>query len=96
MKNKKVILNFIKINIFILTLFLSGCASFQLNTFPENVEIYEEEKMIGETPYKFDQFSGERKFTLKKPGYVEKELTISSLGEKSSNIKLEKVKENYP
>ena len=44
MKNKKVILNFIKINIFILTLFLSGCASFQLNTFPENVEIYEEEK----------------------------------------------------
>ena len=45
MKNKKVILNLIKINIFILTLFLSGCASFQLNTFPENVEIYEEERI---------------------------------------------------
>ena len=41
-------------------------------------------------PYRFEQFSGE-KFTLKKSGYVMKKINILSLGEKDSNIKLEKV-----
>ncbi len=92
MKIKQLYLNFIKVNTLILALFLVGCASFELDTFPEGVEIYEAEKKIGEAPFRFEQFSGERKFTLKKSGYVEKELTISSLGEKDLNIKLEKVK----
>ncbi|MFL2859814.1 MAG: hypothetical protein ACJ0BW_03620 [Pontiellaceae bacterium] len=75
-----------------LLIFLSGCASFELKSFPEKAEIYEEDKRIGVTPYRFEQFSGERKFTLKKQGYVEKELTISSLSSKNSDIKLEEVK----
>ena len=92
MKKFSKIINFAKLGVLFLPLIFSGCASFELETFPEKAEIYEAEEKIGETPYKFEQFSGERKFTLKKSGYVEKELTISSLGEKDSNIKLEKVK----
>ena len=72
--------------------FISGCASFEVKTIPEKAEIYEGDKKIGVTPYLFDQFSGERKFTLKKPGYVEKELTVSSLSTKSSDVKLEEVR----
>ena len=83
---------FVRLGVLFLPIIFSGCASFELETFPEKAEIYEAEEKIGETPYRFEQFSGERKFTLKKSGYVEKELTISSLGEKDSNIKLEKVK----
>ena len=92
MKKFLKIINFAKLGVLFLPLIFSGCASFELETFPEKAEIYEAEEKIGETPYRFEQFSGERKFTLKKSGYVEKELTISSLGEKDSNIKLEKVK----
>ena len=86
------IINYVKLVVLFLPIIFTGCASFELETFPEKAEIYEAEEKIGETPYRFEQFSGERKFTLKKSGYVEKELTISSLGEKDSNIKLEKVK----
>ena len=92
MKKFLKIINFAKFGVLFLPLIFSGCASFELETFPEKAEIYEAEEKIGETPYRFEQFSGERKFTLKKSGYVEKELTISSLGEKDSKIKLEKVK----
>lgn len=92
MKNFFKFINFIKLGVLFFPIIFSGCASFELKSFPEKAEIYEAEEKIGETPYKFEQFSGERKFTIKKYGYVEKELTISSLGEKDSNIKLEKVK----
>ena len=64
--------NIIFFNFFICSFLISGCASFEVKTTPEKAEIYEGDKKIGVTPYQFDQFSGERKFTLKKPGYVEK------------------------
>ena len=70
---------------------ITGCASFELDSLPENVEIYENKEKIGNTPYKFDQFSGERTFTLKTPGHIEKQITISSLDAKKTSVVLPKV-----
>ena len=71
-----------------------GCASFELETNQEGVSIIDEQgSTIGTAPYNFEQFSGERVFTLKKPGYVDKKITISSLDKKDINVDLELVKE---
>jgi len=71
-----------------------GCASFELETNQEGVSIIDEQgSTIGTAPYNFEQFSGERVFTLKKPGYVDKKITISSLDQKDIDVDLELVKE---
>ena len=49
-------------------LIANGCASFELVSVPNGAEVYEEEDRIGVTPFLFDQFSGERFFTIKKKG----------------------------
>ena len=75
-------------------LFMTGCASFELETNQEGVSIIDEQgNSIGMAPYNFEQFSGERVFTLKKPGYVDKKITISSLDKKDIDVDLELVKE---
>ena len=51
-------------------LIVSGCASFELVSVPNGAEVYEEEERIGVTPFLFDQFSGERFFTIKKKGML--------------------------
>ena len=75
-------------------LFMTSCASFELETNQEGVSIIDEQgNSIGTAPYNFEQFSGERVFTLKKPGYVDKKITISSLDKKVIDVNLELVKE---
>ena len=75
-----------------LCLTVCGCASFELTSIPENVEIYEGQVRLAATPYGFEQFSGERTFTLKKEGYVEKDITISSLDQHETVVQLERVR----
>ena len=43
----------------------SGCASFELTSIPEGAVLFEGTEQIGSTPYPFEQFSGERVFTVK-------------------------------
>ena len=76
-----------------IALFITGCASFELETNQEGVSIIDEQgNSIGTAPYNFEQFSGEV-FTLRKPGYVDKKITISSLDKKVIDVDLELVKE---
>lgn len=89
-KNKLINKTFL-LSIMMLVLLISGCASFKIDSFPENAEIYEGDVKIANTPYVFEQFSGERTFTLKTPGYVEKEITISSLDAQNTKVELPKV-----
>ena len=70
-------------------LIVNGCASFELVSVPNGAEVYEEEERIGVTPFLFDQFSGERFFTIKKKGYVEQDVMISSLDQKKFEVRLE-------
>ena len=70
----------------------SGCASFELTSIPEGAVLFEGTERIGSTPYPFDQFSGERIFTVKKSGYVEQEVLVSSLDQKSVEVQLDRVK----
>ena len=73
-----------------IALFITGCASFELETNQEGVSIIDEQgNSIGTAPYNFEQFSGERVFTLRKPGYVDKKITISSLDKKVIDVDLE-------
>ena len=72
-------------------IFLSGCASFELASVPDRAEVFEGQEFIGVTPYIFDQFSGERFFTLKKQGYVEKKVLISSLDQKKTEVRLDSI-----
>ena len=75
-------------------LYMTGCASFELETNQAGVSIIDEQgNRIGMAPYNFEQFSGERVFTLRKPGYVDKKITISSLDKKVIDVDLELVKE---
>jgi len=73
----------------LLTILLSfGCTSFQLKSSPV-ADIYENGTKIGHTPYEFTLMSGNRVLTLKRFGYVEQELDISSLDPKRMNIQLQ-------
>jgi len=57
---------------------LFGCSSFRLSATPA-ADIYENGEKIGRTPYQFKLMSGMRQFTLRRYGYVEEEVTVSSL-----------------
>jgi hypothetical protein len=70
----------------------SGCASFELTSIPEGAVLFEGTEQIGSTPYPFEQFSGERVFTVKKAGYVEQDVLISSLDQKSVEVRLDRVR----
>jgi len=62
-----------------LTMLLAfGCASFEITSMP-TADIYENGAKIGTTPYSFSLMSGERRFTLKRAGYVDEEVVVSSL-----------------
>ena len=77
----------IVLGLFFLT--VNGCASFELSSVPNGAEVYERAEHIGTTPFLFNQFSGERFFTIKKKGYVEKDVMISSLDQKKIEVRLE-------
>jgi hypothetical protein len=70
----------------------SGCASFELTSIPEGAVLFEGTEQIGSTPYPFEQFSGQRVFTVKKAGYVEQDVLISSLDQKSLEVRLDRVR----
>ena len=76
-------------------LIVNGCASFELVSVPNGAEVYEEEERIGVTPFLFDQFSGERFFTIKKKGYVEQDVMISSLDQKKIEVRLEGIQKQH-
>lgn len=65
-----------------------GCSTFQLSSTPV-ADIYENDVKIGRTPYRFDLMSGNRTFTLKCFGYVDEELTVSSLEKKQLHVDLQ-------
>ena len=81
-----------KIGLMSICLGISGCASFELTSLPPGVARYEREPSVGQTPYGFDQFSGERTFTLRAEGYVDQEVTVSSLDPKGKHVVLQLVK----
>ena len=65
-----------------------GCSSFQLSSVP-TAEIYENGEKIGNTPYSFKLLSGARVLTLKRYGYVEEEVSVSSLDPRQMHITLQ-------
>ncbi len=65
-----------------------GCTSFHLTSTP-TADIYENGEVVARTPYEFTLSSGQRTLTLKRYGYVEKELLISSLDPGRIHIDLE-------
>lgn len=69
-------------------LLLSGCSSFQLSATPA-ADIYENGAKIGRTPYEFKLMSGMRQFTLKRYGYVEEVVAVSSLDPKRLHFDLQ-------
>lgn len=73
-------------------LLLSGCASFELVSNPSGAEVHEFGERIGATPFSFDQFSGERLLTVKRDGFVERQVLVSSLDRKRVSVRLERVR----
>lgn len=65
-----------------------GCTSFQMSSSPA-ADIYENGQKIGRTPYSFSLVSGARTFTLKRFGYVEEEITVTSLDRKQIHFDLQ-------
>ena len=65
-----------------------GCSSFQLSSTPA-ADIYENGEKIGRTPYSFNLMSGAREFTLKRSGFVEEEISVSSLDPKNIHRNLQ-------
>ncbi len=73
-------------------LLLSGCASFELVSNPAGAEVHEFGERVGSTPYAFEQFSGERTLTVKRDGFVERQVLVSSLDRKRVAVRLERVR----
>ncbi len=65
-----------------------GCTSFHLSSSP-TADIYENGEKIARTPYSFSLMSGNRTFTLKRFGYVEEEVTVTSLDQKQIHFDLQ-------
>ncbi len=65
-----------------------GCTSFQLTSTP-SADIYEKGEKIARTPYEFTLSSGQRMLTIKRLGYVEKEVIVSSLDPGKMHVDLE-------
>ncbi len=64
-----------------------GCASFEITSSPK-AAVYEGGKKVATTPYKFNLMAGERAFILKRAGYVEVEVVVSSLDKKQLHYRL--------
>lgn len=67
---------------------LTGCSSFELTSQP-TADIYENGEKIGATPYHFTLMSGYRSFTLKKFGYVEQDVNVTSLDSRQQHFNLQ-------
>lgn len=65
-----------------------GCTSFTLTSKPP-ADLYDDGVKLGTTPYSFELVSGTHTFTLKKFGYVEKEVSVSSIGSRRVHVNLE-------
>lgn len=79
---------FIRCSFLLVILLGFGCSSFRLASVPP-AEIYENGQKIGQTPYEFNLMSGSRTLTLKRYGYVEREISVSSVDTRRMNIALE-------
>lgn len=71
---------------------LSGCASFELRSSPGQATLFENDEPVATTPYSFSLFSGERKFIVRKAGYVEREICVSPLDSKLIKIGLQRIR----
>jgi len=71
-------------------LLLAGCASFTLTAEPIAL-VYDDEGFVALTPYSFKLMTGERSFVLKRKGYVEKDLHVTSIDLEELHFRLEKV-----
>ncbi len=65
-----------------------GCSSFVLTSTP-SATIYENGEEIGRTPYSFNLMSGIRTFRLERTGFVEEEVTVTSLDPKRLHFDLQ-------
>ena len=65
----------------------AGCSTFELSSTP-SADIYENEVKIGETPYAFNLVSGTRQFVLKSFGFIEEDVSVSSLDQKKLHVNL--------
>jgi hypothetical protein len=62
----------------LLVFMLSGCSSFELTSWPQ-AEVCETDERIGVTPYTFSMVSGSRSLTLRRQGYIDREVCITAL-----------------
>lgn len=69
-------------------LLLSGCSSFEITSEP-SAEVYEDGERIASTPYRFKLMSGARNLTLRRYGYVEEDLVVSSLAPKHMHVAMQ-------
>ncbi|MDF7825777.1 PEGA domain-containing protein [Pontiellaceae bacterium B12227] len=65
-----------------------GCSTFTLTSAPA-ADIYENDEKIGRTPYSFNLMSGERTLQLRRYGYVEEQVVVSSLDKKRLHFDLQ-------
>ena len=65
-----------------------GCSTFHLASTPV-ADVYEGGEKIGQTPYSFNLVSGERVLTLKRFGYVEEEVRVTSLDPRDLHFNLQ-------
>ncbi|MEE9368446.1 MAG: PEGA domain-containing protein [Pontiella sp.] len=86
--NKTILKLFIRGALLLSMTLVFGCSSFLLTSAPQ-ADIYENGEKIGQTPYEFNLMSGNRAFTLKRFGYVEREVRVTSMDPKRLNIPLQ-------
>jgi hypothetical protein len=67
---------------------LSGCTSFELTSWPQ-AEVYENDERIGVTPYTFSLVSGSRSLTLRRQGYIDREVCITAVDPMRRHVELE-------
>lgn len=72
----------------LLLLMMSGCSSFELTAWPP-AEVYENNERIGTTPYTFSLVSGSRDLTLRRMGYVDREISITAVDPKRQHFELD-------
>jgi hypothetical protein len=85
--NKQKIKKLAKLVLCIPLLMGFGCASFELTSIPR-ADIYEDGDKVGRTPYTFSMMSGERTLYLRKAGYIEEKVVISSTDQQEQFFRL--------
>lgn len=76
------------VSLILLLSVLSGCSSFELISWPK-ADVYESGEKIGRTPYSFSMLSGSRTFTLRRHGYIDRDVSINSVDSRQQHVNLQ-------